>query len=414
MVEVQFKNTRKGFYINSLHLPLKVGDMVAVDAQPGYDMGKVSLTGQLVLLQMRKAGIKAGGELKRVFRIAKESDLEKFSQLRALEHPTMIRARQIADGLSLNMKIGDVEFQGDGSKAIFYYIADERVDFRQLIRVLADNFKVRIEMRQIGSRQEAGRIGAIGLCGRPLCCSSWMTNFNSVGTNAARVQDISLNPMKLAGQCGKLKCCLNFEMDSYVEAIKKLPPREIRLETEEKTYYHFKTDIFKGDITYSTSKNSAQDLVTVPAARVFEIIEMNKRGEKPESLAEEDENEKNSHRPDLLDQDSLTRFDKKKKRKKSKNKNREPKPEATEPAGNKNPEITENTPKVPEKPQGQPQKEGKGETNPQRNRNQQRRNRNSRPNPNKPAGPRPQANPEKPAPQPVKAAPPASPETPAQ
>ena len=202
MVEVMFKNTRKGFYLNSAKLPLEIGDMVAVEASPGHDIGKVSLTGALVRLQMRKAGVKPDAEKHRVFRKAKASDLERYEQAKARENDTMIRARKIASSLQLNMKIGDVEYQGDGNKAIFYYIADERVDFRQLIKVLADTFKVRIEMKQIGARQEAGRIGGIGSCGRPLCCASWMTNFVSVGTSAARYQDISLNPQKLAGQCG--------------------------------------------------------------------------------------------------------------------------------------------------------------------------------------------------------------------
>jgi hypothetical protein len=232
----------------------------------------------------------------------------------------MIRARKIAEDLKLNMKIGDVEYQGDGNKAIFYYIADERVDFRQLIKVLADAFKVRIEMKQIGARQEAGRIGGIGPCGRPLCCASWMTNFVSVATSAARFQDISLNPQKLAGQCAKLKCCLNFEVDAYVEMSKKLPPKSVRLETADATYYHFKTDIFKREITYSTDKQLAANLVTLDPERVFEIIEMNKNGEKPLSL-QRDGNEQSNAKDgfkDLLDQDELTRFDGKRRKKKKK------------------------------------------------------------------------------------------------
>ena len=214
MVEVQFKNTRKGYYRNSMNLPLEIGDMVAVEASPGHDIGRVSLTGKLVALQIKKANLRPDTEIRRVFRKAKASDLEKFEAAKAREYDTMIRSRQIAKDLRLNMKIGDVEYQGDGNKAIFYYIADERVDFRQLIKVLADAFHVRIEMKQIGARQEAGRIGGIGPCGRPLCCSSWMTNFVSVATSAARYQDISLNPQKLAGQCAKLKCCLNYEVDA--------------------------------------------------------------------------------------------------------------------------------------------------------------------------------------------------------
>lgn len=317
MVEVNFKNTRKGFYLNSGKIPLEVGDIVAVEAQPGHDIGRVTLTGALVRLQMRKAGIKPDAETRRVFRKAKASDLERYEQARARENDTMIRARKIAADLKLNMKIGDVEYQGDGNKAIFYYIADERVDFRQLIKVLAETFKVRIEMKQIGARQEAGRIGGIGPCGRPLCCTTWLTNFVSVSTGAARYQDISLNPQKLAGQCAKLKCCLNFEVDAYVEASKKLPPKDAKLETADGLYHYFKADIFKREITYSTDKNIPANLVTISAARAFEVIALNKAGEKPVSLKlEEGDEKKNSEYADILGQDSLTRFDKKKKKRK--------------------------------------------------------------------------------------------------
>lgn len=318
MVEVLFKNTRKGYYLNSAHLPLEVGDMVAVEAAPGHDIGRVSLTGALVRLQMRKANIKPDVEKHRVFRKAKPSDLERYEQAKARENDTMIRARKIASSLQLNMKIGDVEYQGDGNKAIFYYIADERVDFRQLIKVLAETFKVRIEMKQIGARQEAGRIGGIGPCGRPLCCTTWMTNFVSVSTGAARYQDISLNPQKLAGQCAKLKCCLNFEVDSYMEASRRLPGKDIRLETADNTYFYFKADILKGEITYSTDKNVPANLVTLTAARAWEIVAMNKAGEKPLALPEDSGEEKpKSAYADILGQDSVTRFDKKKKKKRS-------------------------------------------------------------------------------------------------
>ncbi len=317
MVEVQFKNTRKGYYKNSTNLPLEIGDWVAVESNPGHDIGQVTLTGALVKLQMLKARIKPDAETRRVFRLAKPADIEKFEEARSREHDTMIRARQIAEGLNLKMKIGDVEYQGDGNKAIFYYIADERVDFRQLIKVLAETFHVRIEMKQIGARQEAGRIGGIGPCGHPLCCATWMTSFVSVATSAARFQGLSLNPQKLAGQCAKLKCCLNFEVDAYVESVKKLPPRDIRLETADNTYYHFKTDIFKGEITYSTDKNIAANLVTIDAARAFEVITLNKNGEKPLKLEREGsaQPEKAKEFCDIIGQDSLTRFDKKKKRK---------------------------------------------------------------------------------------------------
>lgn len=320
IVEVQFKNTRKGFFRNSLHLPLAIGDTVAVEALPGHDIGQVTLTGRLVALQMKKANVKPDSEIKRVLRKAKASDLEKFEEAKAKENDTMIRARKIAEDLKLNMKIGDVEYQGDGNKAIFYYIADERVDFRQLIKVLADAFKVRIEMKQIGARQEAGRIGGIGPCGRALCCSSWMTNFVSVGTAAARFQDISLNPQKLAGQCAKLKCCLNFEVDAYVESVKRLPAKDIRLETADNTYYHFKHDVFNRLITYSTDKSVPANLVTITADRAFEIISLNKQGEKPLSLLPENEQAAMDKKPfaDILDQDNISRFDNTKKRKKKK------------------------------------------------------------------------------------------------
>lgn len=335
MVEVQFKNTRKGFYKNSSNLQLAIGDMVAVEASPGHDIGQVTLTGQLVALQMKKANIKPDAEIRRIFRKAKPADLEKYEEAKAKENDTMIRSRKIAESLKLNMKIGDVEYQGDGNKAIFYYIADERVDFRQLIKVLAETFKVRIEMKQIGARQEAGRIGGIGPCGRPLCCSSWMTNFVSVATSAARYQDISLNPQKLAGQCAKLKCCLNFEVDTYVESVKRMPPRDATLETVDGTFYHFKTDIFKREITYSTDKAMPANLVTIPADRAFEVISMNKRGEKPEKLAAEG-SEKPKERKEFVEivgQDSLTRFDKAKKKKKKKKPQGEQK-EGTKPDAN--------------------------------------------------------------------------------
>lgn len=324
-VEVTFKNTRKGYYKNSTHIPLQIGDMVAVEASPGHDIGQVTLVGMLVERRMRRGGQSRRrqndeSEVKRVFRKARPGDLERYEEARARENDTMIRARRIAADLGLNMKIGDVEYQGDGNKAIFYYIADERVDFRQLIKVLAETFKVRIEMKQIGARQEAGRIGGIGPCGRPLCCSRWMTNFVSVATSAARFQDISLNPQKLAGQCAKLKCCLNFEVDTYVESSKHLPPKDARLETADATYFHFKTDIFKREITYSTDKSMGANLVTISAARAFEVIAMNKQGEKPLKLNEESEGKRPEKAAfgDILGQDDLTRFDRKKKKKKKK------------------------------------------------------------------------------------------------
>ena len=330
LVEVRFKNTRKGYYRNSTHINLVPGDLVAVEASPGHDIGEVTLTGRLVLLQMRKNNVKIDNpELKRVYRKAKPNDLEKFEEAKAREHSTMLRARKIAEDLHLNMKIGDVEYQGDGNKAIFYYIADDRVDFRQLIKVLAEAFRVRIEMKQIGARQEAGRIGGIGPCGRQLCCSGWMSNFISVGTSAARYQDISLNPQKLAGQCAKLKCCLNYEVDTYVEAQKRMPSREVPLETMGGVYYHFKSDIFNRELTYSTDKQMAANLVTIDADRVFEIIALNKRGVKPERLEREGSVREPVRKDfeDVVGQDSLTRFDKAKKKKKSKGGNHSQQPQ---------------------------------------------------------------------------------------
>ena len=315
MVEDQFKNTRKGYFRNSNKIPLEKGDIVAVEATPGHDIGVVTLTGRLVPLQMRKANIKSEADIKRIYRKAKPVDMDKYNEAKAREHSTMIRARQIALDLNLNMKIGDVEYQGDGNKAIFYYIADERVDFRQLIKVLADAFHVRIEMKQIGARQEAGRIGGIGPCGRELCCATWMTSFVSVSTSAARYQDISLNPQKLAGQCAKLKCCLNYEVDCYVEAQKRLPSKEIELETKDGVFYFFKADILSNQITYSTDKSIPANLVTISGRRAFEVIGLNKRGIKPESLLEETHRTEPKKPVDLLEQESLTRFDRNRKNK---------------------------------------------------------------------------------------------------
>ena len=319
LVEVQFKNTRKGYYHNVNHIDLHKGDIVAVEASPGHDIGTVTLTGRLVKLQLKKANLKSADDIKRVYRIAKPVDIDKYYEAKSREHGTMIQSRQIAKDLGLKMKIGDVEYQGDGNKAIFYYIADERVDFRQLIKVLADTFHVRIEMKQIGARQEAGRIGGTGPCGRELCCATWMKNFVSVGTNAARFQDISLNPQKLAGMCAKLKCCLNYEVDNYVEASKKLPPKDALLQTADGEYHQFKVDILAGLITYSTDKNLASNLETISAERAWEIIKMNKAGEKPLSLIENGKAKPAPKSSDLLAEADLSRFDKAKKKKKNNN-----------------------------------------------------------------------------------------------
>ena len=330
VIEVHFKNTRKGFYRLPEGLIVEEGDMVAVEAQPGHDIGRVALTGDLVRLQMKRSGCRIDNSdaIKSVFRKARPQDLEKYEEAKARENDTMIRSRRIAESLGLNMKIGDVEYQGDGNKAIFYYIADERVDFRQLIKVLAETFKVRIEMKQIGARQEAARIGGIGPCGRALCCATWMSNFVSVSTSAARYQDISLNPQKLAGQCAKLKCCLNFEVDAYVESLKEMPEKNVRLETLDATWYVFKTDVFKKEITYSSDKQIAANLTVIDAERAFEIIEMNKAGEKPQSLLRDDEADaqKNKQYNDILADSSLNRFDSRSRRRKSKGGKRSGKP----------------------------------------------------------------------------------------
>ena len=328
LVEVQFKHTRKGYYHNVNKLDLKKGDIVAVEANPGHDIGVVTLTGRLVKLQIKKANLKSADDIRRIYRIARATDMDKFREAKSREHDTMIQSRQIAKDLGLQMKIGDVEYQGDCNKAIFYYIADERVDFRQLIKVLAETFHVRIEMKQIGARQEAGRIGGTGPCGRELCCATWMKNFVSVSTNAARFQDISLNPQKLAGMCAKLKCCLNY----YVEASRKLPSREVILQTQDADFYLFKSDILAGLVTYSTDKNIAANLVTISAERAKDIIEMNRRGEKPLSLQKDGEAHETKKHVDLLAGGDISRFDKAKKKKKKKNNNNgnKPRPEAAQ------------------------------------------------------------------------------------
>lgn len=377
VVEVSFKNTRNGFYRNPDHLELNIGDVVAVEAAPGHDIGRVTMVGRLVALQMKKNNIPEQSELKKVFRIATQADMEKFEQARAREHDTMIRSRRIAEELELNMKIGDVEYQGDGAKAIFYYIADERVDFRKLIRILAETFKVRIEMKQIGARQEAGRIGGIGPCGRPLCCSTWMTHFVSVGTGAARMQDLSMNPQKLAGQCAKLKCCLNFEIDAYSEARHKLPPKDVTLETNDATYFYFKPDILAGTVTYSTDKGIPANLVTLPLRRIHEIIALNKQGLKVDSLLTEISETPEKEYVDLVGQDSLTRFDKSKKKKKRKQQNNQ-EPESGNDKLPKNPNQ-EKQPEPKKEKQPEPKKEKEVRNNRNRNNNHNHKKNNQRP-----------------------------------
>jgi cell fate regulator YaaT (PSP1 superfamily) len=311
IVEIRFKNTRKGFFRNVNSLRLEIGDIVAVEASPGHDIGRVSMTGRLVRQQLMEMKVQPSvDDMKKVYRKAKAVDIQKWEEAKKLETPTMLRSRKISEELKLNMKIGDVEYQGDKTKAIFYYIADERVDFRQLIKVLAEEFKVRIEMRQIGARQEAGRIGGIGSCGRELCCSTYITNFISVTTTHAKYQELSLNPQKLAGQCSKLKCCLNFEVDCYVDAQRSFPSKEIPLETAESTAYFQKMEVHKGIYWYSTDPHLNINLVAVPVQRVREIQALNRKGTKPEKLLVPDQKwDAEPVSDDLLKNSSLTRFD---------------------------------------------------------------------------------------------------------
>ena len=315
--EVRFKNTRRSYYQNVNNLELKRGDIVAVEASPGHDIGIISLTGDMVAKQMRRTGYNPyNGEFKNIYRKARPYDLEKWQEAIALEHETMIASRQIAAEMGLNMKIGDVEYQGDKIKAIFYYIADERVDFRELIKVFADRFRIRIEMKQIGARQEAGRIGGIGACGRELCCASWMSSFSSVTTNAARMQEISLNPQKLAGQCSKLKCCLMYEYDTYADARRTIPRLREPLQTLDGEYFLVKIDPLAQTMTFSTSKGAMVNLTTLSISRVKEIIALNRAGQKAETLLGDEGTEQVAEPTYRHEEDSITRFDNKSKRSK--------------------------------------------------------------------------------------------------
>lgn len=318
IVEVRFKNTRRSFYLNANNLQLKRGDIVAVEASPGHDIGVVSLTGDLVARQMRRTGFNPyNGEFKKVYRKAKPYDIEKWQEAIALEHETMIASRQIAADMGLNMKIGDVEYQGDKIKAIFYYIADERVDFRELIKVFAERFHIRIEMKQIGARQEAGRIGGLGACGRELCCASWMSSFSSVTTGAARAQEISLNPQKLAGQCSKLKCCMMYEYDTYVDARKEFPRLREPLQAIDGEYFLVKSDILAGTMTFSSSKDAIVNVTTLPVSRVREIMALNRAGKKVDQLQHADDIRPIAEEPTYRsEEDSITRFDSAKRRNK--------------------------------------------------------------------------------------------------
>jgi len=396
IVEVRFKNTRKGFFLNNNKLNLNVGDIVAVEAALGHDIGIVSLTGELVREQMelKKVDLERN-PLKKVYRKAKPHDIEKWQQAIALEHETMIKSRSIAANLGLDMKIGDVEYQGDKTKAIFYYIASDRVDFRKLIKILAETFHIRIEMKQIGARQEAGRIGGIGSCGRKLCCSTFITNFISVSTSAARYQDISLNPQKLAGQCGKLKCCLNYEVDAYIDEQKDFPSTNIWLNTGEGMLYHQKTDIFGRNMSYSFDKEGRGALIKLSVERVKEIIAMNKRGQIPAKAIETEKEPENIKYTDGVGEESLNRFDEKKsqgqsKRHHSKNRNNQKnaqKENSDTNSDNKTKEKTENP--QGNKPGNRPEsKQGNKPRNRQENRENQPGNRSNGKPGNRPDGPK--------------------------
>ena len=381
IVEVRFKNTRRSFYRNVNNLPLKRGDIVAVEASPGHDIGIVSLTGDMVARQMFRIGFTPmGGEFKKIYRKAKPYDIEKWQEAIALEHDTMIRSRRIAADMGLNMKIGDVEYQGDKIKAIFYYIADERVDFRELIKVFAEQFRIRVEMKQIGARQEAGRIGGLGACGRELCCASWIPSFSSVTTNAARVQEISLNPQKLAGQCSKLKCCLVYEYDSYSDARREFPRVKEPLQAMDGEYFLVKSDILARTMSFSSAPNSLTNLITLPIERVREIISLNRRGIKVDQLVSEN-SAPIEYEPDyvnVIGEDSITRFDKSKKRRGGRNKNRNERGEKAEKVEKAAPQPAENAATQPQEEKREERREGRregGRNNRQRNDRRQPRER---------------------------------------
>jgi cell fate regulator YaaT (PSP1 superfamily) len=394
-VEVRFKNSRKEFFRNVNNLQLNVGDVIAVEASPGHDIGIVSISGELVRVQMKKQGVDVASELiKKVYRKAKQADIEKWQEAQGLEYNTMHRARTIAVKIGLQMKISDVEYQGDKTKAIFYYTADERVDFRELIKVLADEFKVRIEMRQIGARQEASRLGGIGSCGRELCCSTWLTDFRSVGTSAARYQQLSLNPLKLAGQCGKLKCCLNYELDSYMDALHDFPEvNNVKLETEKGRAFHQKTDIFRRTMFFSYF-DEPDNFIPLPVDRVKEVMAMNADGKKPADLLVHVQQKIVEKKPDyenVVGQDDLTRFDKKK-NSKPKNRNNKKRPQG---AANTNPNQQQAKPN-PNQQQARPKQNPNPNSNPGNKPNQNKPN-NNRPRPNN-NRPRPNNNPNSPKP----------------
>ena len=389
--EVRFKNTRRGYYRNVNNLELKRGDIVAVEAMPGHDIGVISLTGDMVQKQMRRTGFNPqNGEFRKIYRKAKPYDIERWQEAIALEHETMIAARQIAADMGLNMKIGDVEYQGDKIKAIFYYIADERVDFRELIKVFAERFHIRIEMKQIGARQEAGRIGGLGACGRELCCASWMSTFSSVTTGAARTQDLSLNPQKLAGQCSKLKCCMMYEYDVYADARKDIPRLREPLQTVEGEWFLVKTDILAGLMTFSSSKDTMSNLQTLTVARVKEVLAANRAGRKVEQLQDADAMAEVVEEPTYRsEEDSITRFDKAKRRnkrnnRKGKERNQQGGQQGSQPGGAKSEAAAGGEPSAQAVQPEQPKREGGEEaaTRPNNRNNRNRNNRHRRPNHN--------------------------------
>jgi len=373
IVEVRFKNSRKEFFRNTNNLSLNVGDSIAVEASSGHDMGTVSLTGELVRLQLKKRNVNFDSEeIKKIYRKAKQGDIDKWREAQALETNTMYRARTIALKLGLEMKLSDVEFQGDKSKAVFYYTADARVDFRELIKVLADEFKVRIEMRQIGARQEASRLGGIGSCGRELCCSTWLTDFRTVNTSAARYQQLSLNPLKLAGQCGKLKCCLNYELDSYIDALKEFPDMDgKKLLTKKGDAFLQKTDIFKRMMWFSYRSDPGV-FIPMDVKAVHAILEANAKGEAPEALIPTFKvTEKivvvEPNFENVVGQDSLTRFDRKGGKQKpnfKQNRNKNASNRGDKVNASPNPDGTVD-PNPKPKPQGQNKQQAKPNARPQ-------------------------------------------------
>jgi cell fate regulator YaaT (PSP1 superfamily) len=427
IVEVRFKGSRKEFFRNAEVPDLKAGDVVAVESSPGHDVGVVSMVGELVRFQLRKKGMTETSEgIRALYRKAKPNEVEKWLEVKDKEPSMLMRTRSVIQSLKLQMKLSDVEFQGDGKKATFYYTADERVDFRELIKRLADEFRIRVEMRQIGMRQEASRVGGIGVCGLELCCSTWLTDFKTVSTSAARYQNLALNPAKLAGQCGKLKCCLNYELDSYMDIMREFPQTNVVLETEKGRAVHQKTDIFKKLLWYAYLGNKREggegfdgpdggNWVAIPLDRVKEIIALNKAGKKAGDLLEgewlevEDEKEKEPDYLNVVGQDRIDRMDKKKKKKKKKkpgegNRPQGPRDTSSGDGGAAEKPAASNKPQQPQqkqqRPQGQEQRRQPQGQRPQQRENTPRPQPQQQPKPqqqNKPAPqsgqpPRPQGN----------------------